>query len=46
MAGPVTFIVEFGLAAVITWLIVRPRASTQPVLSDEDERQARCRSRR
>ena len=26
MAGPVTFIVEFGLAGVITWLIVRPRA--------------------
>ncbi len=36
MAGPITFIVEFGLAAVITWLIVRPRS--QPVLSEEDER--------
>jgi hypothetical protein len=34
MAGPVTFIVEFGLAAVITWLIVRPRST--PSLSDED----------
>ena len=36
MAGPVTFIVEFGLAAVITWLIVRPRS--QPAPSKEDER--------
>jgi hypothetical protein len=36
MTGPVTFIVEFGLAAVITWLIVRPRS--QPVPSAEDER--------
>jgi hypothetical protein len=35
MAGPVTFFVEFGLAAVITWLIVRPRS--QPVPSEEDE---------
>jgi hypothetical protein len=35
MAGPVTFILEFGLAAVITWLIVRPRAGrTAP--SDEE----------
>lgn len=36
MAGPVTFIVEFGLAAVVTWLIVRPRS--QPARSVEDER--------
>ena len=36
MAGPVTFIVEFGLAAVITYLIIKPRASTPPVLSDEE----------
>ena len=36
MAGPVTFIVEFGLAALITWLIVRPRS--QPMPSEEDER--------
>ena len=36
MAGPVTFLVEFGLAAVITWLIVRPRAVTQPQLSEEE----------
>ncbi len=36
MAGPVTFIVEFGLAAVITWLIIRPRASTPPEMSDEE----------
>jgi hypothetical protein len=36
MAGPVTFIVEFGLAAVITWLIVRPRASTPPPMSEEE----------
>jgi hypothetical protein len=35
MAGPVTFIVEFGLAGVITWLIVRPRSV--PVLSEADE---------
>jgi hypothetical protein len=36
MAGPVTFIVEFGLAAVITWLIVRPRGETP--LSEKEER--------
>ena len=36
MAGPVTFIVEFGLAAVVTWLIVRPRSQPEP--SEEDER--------
>jgi membrane protein implicated in regulation of membrane protease activity len=35
MAGPVTFIVEFGLAAVITWLIVRPRAG-RAAPSDEE----------
>jgi membrane protein implicated in regulation of membrane protease activity len=35
VSGPVTFIVEFGLAAVITWLIVRPR--NRPVLSEEEE---------
>jgi hypothetical protein len=35
MAGPVTFIAEFGLAAVITWLIVRPR-SQKPAPSEED----------
>ena len=35
MAGPVTFIVEFGLAAVITWLIVRPR-SGPPAPSEEE----------
>jgi hypothetical protein len=37
MAGPVTFIVEFGLAAVITWLIVRPRASQPAPTSPEDD---------
>ena len=37
MAGPVTFIVEFGLAAVITWLIVRPRASQPAPGSPEDD---------
>jgi membrane protein implicated in regulation of membrane protease activity len=37
MAGPVTFIVEFGLAAVLTWLIVRPRRRSQPPLSEEEE---------
>jgi hypothetical protein len=37
MAGPVTFIVEFGLAAVITWLIVRPRASQPAPTSAEDD---------
>ena len=37
MAGPVTFIVEFGLAAVITWLIVRPRASQPAPNSPEDD---------
>jgi hypothetical protein len=36
MAGPVTFVVEFGLAGVITWLIVRPRSQQEP--SEEDER--------
>jgi hypothetical protein len=36
MAGPVTFIVEFGLAGVITWLIVRPRGRPEP--SEEEER--------
>ena len=36
MAGPVTFIVEFGLAAVITWLIVRPR-SQGASRSEEDD---------
>ncbi len=36
MAGPVTFIVEFGLAAVITWLIVRPRSQAAP-RSEEDD---------
>ena len=35
MAGPVTFIVEFGLAAVITWLIVRPRSQAVPSVEDE-----------
>ena len=37
MAGPVTFVVEFGLAAVITWLIVRPRASQPAPASAEDD---------
>ena len=36
MAGPVTFIVEFGLAAVITWLIVRPRAQPVPTSPEDD----------
>ena len=38
MAGPVTFIVEFGLAAVITWLIVRPRSQPEPSAEDERKR--------
>jgi len=38
MAGPVTFLVEFGLAALITWLIVRPRPAGM-VLTPEQERQ-------
>lgn len=37
MAGPVTFLVEFGLAAVITWLIVRPRPA-RVLLTPEEER--------
>ena len=40
MAGPVTFIVEFGLAAVITWLIVRPRSQPAPSVEDERKRDA------
>ncbi len=36
MAGPINFIVEFGLAGIITWLIVRPRPG-QVVLSREEE---------
>jgi len=35
MAGPITFIVEFGLAAVITWLIVRP--GPKSAAAEEDE---------
>jgi hypothetical protein len=40
MAGPVTFVVEFGLAAVITWLIVRPRSQPAPSAEDELKRDA------
>lgn len=35
MAGPVTFIAEFALAGVITWLIVRPRS--QPAQRSPEE---------
>jgi hypothetical protein len=36
MAGPVTFLVEFGLAAVITYFIVRPRGGV-PVQPSPEE---------
>jgi hypothetical protein len=36
MGGPVTFVVEFGLAAFITWLIVRPRP--EPAVNVEGQR--------
>jgi len=35
-AGPITFVIEFALGAVITWLIVRPTA--EPVINEEDHR--------
>jgi membrane protein implicated in regulation of membrane protease activity len=38
MAGPVTFIVEFGLAAVITWLIVRPRPSRVALTPEQEQK--------
>lgn len=37
LAGPVTFVVEFGLAAVITYLIIRPRAGVQPPERTDEE---------
>lgn len=42
MAGPVTFLVEFGLAAVITYFIVRPRGGipTQPTDEELEKRDA------
>lgn len=36
MAGPVTFLVEFGLAAVITYFIVRPRGGVPAQMSPEE----------
>ncbi len=36
MAGPVTFLVEFGLAAVITYFIVRPRGGIPAQMSPEE----------
>jgi hypothetical protein len=36
MAGPVTFLVEFGLAAVITYFIVRPRGGVPVQMSPEE----------
>jgi membrane protein implicated in regulation of membrane protease activity len=36
MAGPVTFLVEFALAAVITYFIVRPRGGTPVQMSPEE----------
>ena len=40
VSGPITFIVEFGLAAVITWLIVRPRSQAEPSAEDDRKRDA------
>lgn len=37
MAGPVTFLVEFGLAAVITYFIVRPRGGVPVQMSAEEQ---------
>ena len=37
MAGPVTFLVEFGLAAVITYFIVRPRGGVPAEMSPEEQ---------
>jgi hypothetical protein len=37
MAGPVTFLVEFGLAAVITYFIVRPRGGVPAQMSPEEQ---------